>query len=292
MIDMNNSFHIEILTQDLEYCIKAFENNKFDLMNIAANRLMENCMFLENEDIFLVSVILKDISNDYKNIFKYKEEIFNSAKVIGKETIKSIKANFHNDINIENLWQDFQKYTDKINEFHKDELESEVYMKNTKFTSIIFKKILKFLEENKESFKKINNTLINGVLGVMVRIMKNHSCTLKETMVYLYFKLLAILHPYIIEKNYPEKEINVDDYKEYLEGHVDFIVSFYLNDSLEFKKYNSELWQIGKQYRELYFLFNLPRIFAKPQFLEQVPTIVRVPAAPSKQLVENEEKED
>lgn len=288
---MNNSFHNEILTQDLEYCIKAFENNKFDLMNIAANRLMENCVFLENEQAFLVSAMLKDISNDYQSIFKYKKEIFHSAKVIGKETIKSVRNNFHNGINIESLWQDFQKYTEEINEFHKDELESEVYMKNTKFTSIIFKKILKFLAENKENLKKINNTVIFGVIGVMVRIMKNHSCSLKESMVYLYFKLLAILYPYIIEKSYPEEEINVDDYKEYLEGHVDYIVSFYSNDSLDFKKYNSELWNIGKQFRELYFLFNPPRVVVKPRFLEQVPALVRVPATPSKQIVENEEKE-
>jgi len=291
MIDMNNSFDIEILAQDLEYCIKAFENDKFDLMNIAANRLMENSIFLERKEVFLTATILKDIANDYIGIFQNKRDIFNSAKVIGKKTINSIRTNFNKGINIETIWQDFQEYTENINEFHKDELESEVYMKNTKFTSIIFKKILKFLEENKESFKKINNTLINGVLGVMVRIMKNHSCTLKETMVYLYFKLLAILHPYIIEKSYPEKEINVDDYKEYLEGHVDFIVTFYLNDSLDFKKYNSELWEIGKQFRELYFLFNPPRIVAKTRFLEQVPALVRVPAV-SRKIVEKDDKEE
>lgn len=285
MIDMNNSFDIEILTQDLEYCIKAFENDKFDLMNIAANRLMENSIFLENEQVFLVSAILKDMANDYTGIFQNKRDIFNSAKVLGKETINSIRTNFYNGINVESLWQDFQEFTEKINEFHKDELESEVYMKNTVFTSIIFKKTLKFFDENKESLKKINNTLINGVLGVMIRTMKNHSCTLKETMVYLYFKLLAILYTYVIQKTYPEEEINDYDYREYLEVHIEFIVENYLNENLDFKKYNSELWKIGKQYRELYFLFNPPRI-------EQVPALVRVPITPSKKLVKNEEKEE
>ncbi|GAH08859.1 unnamed protein product, partial [marine sediment metagenome] len=127
--------------------------------------------------------------------------------VLGKKTISSIRTNFYNGINIENLWKDFQEFTVKINEFHKDDLESDVYTKNIEFTSIIFKKILKFLEENKGSLKKINCTLINEILGVMVRIMKNHSCTLKENMVYLYFKSLAILYTYVIEKNYPEEKI-------------------------------------------------------------------------------------
>ncbi|MFW9880985.1 MAG: hypothetical protein ACFFG0_48605, partial [Candidatus Thorarchaeota archaeon] len=95
MIDMNDSLHSEILAQDLEYCIKAFEKNNFDLMNIAANRLMENSIFLENKETFLAAAILKDIANDYIGIFQNRKDIFNSAKVIGKETISSIKSNFY-----------------------------------------------------------------------------------------------------------------------------------------------------------------------------------------------------
>ncbi len=292
MIDMNKSFDNEILAQDLEYCIKAFENDKFGLMNIAANRLMENSIFLENEQVLLISAILRDIANDYMGIYQNKSDIFNSAKVLGKETIESIRTNFYNGINLENLWQDFQEFTEKINEFHKDELESEVYKKNTDFTSLIFEKILKFLEENKESLKKLNNTLINGVLGLMVRIMKNHSCTLKESMVYLYFKLLAILYTYVIEKTFPEKKIEDKDYEEYVEVHIDFIVKYYLKDELDFEAYNSELWKIGKQFRELYLLFNPPKLVAQTQILEGVPSLVRVPLTPSKKLVKKENSEN
>ncbi|KKK94639.1 hypothetical protein LCGC14_2680820 [marine sediment metagenome] len=289
---MNDSINIEIFNQDLEYCIKTYENNKFDLMNIAANRLMENSIFLENKEIFLIAAILKDIANDYMGIFQNKTNILNSAKVLGKKIITSIKTNFYSGINIESLWQDFQEFTVKINEFQKDELEFEVYIENTEFTKIIFRKILEFLEKNKQSLKKIHCTLINGVLGVMVRIMKNHSCTLKETMVYLYFKLLSILNIYVIEKNYPEEIINEDDYKEYLEVHIDFIVKNYLDDSLDFKEYNLELWKIGKEYRELYFLFNPPKIVARTTVSEQIPAIVRVPITPSKILAKKEEKNE
>lgn len=292
MIDMKDPLNFEILTQDFEYCIKAFENDKFDLMNIAANRLMENSIFLENKEVFLIAAILKDIANDYIGIFQNRKEVFNSAKVLGKKTIESIRTNLYDGIKIENLWQDFQEFTVKINEFHKDELETEVYRENTEYTSLIFKKILKFLEENKGDLKKINCTIINGVLGVMIRIMKNHSCTLKENMVYLFLKLLAILFYYVIEKNYPKEAINEDDYKEYLEVHIDFINTYYLNDSLDFKKYNSELWEMGKQYRELYFLFNPPRFITKTPVLEQVPTLVRVPIAPSKKMAKNEKEEE
>ena len=263
----------------------------FLCLTIIKNLRRKEFIFLENKEVFLIAAFLKDIANDYIGIFQNRREVFNSAKVLGKKTIVSIRTNFYNNINIEKLWQDFQEFTVKINEFHKDELEAEVYQENTEYTSLIFKKILEFLEENKDNLKKINCTIINGILGVMIRVMKNHSCTLKETMVYLFFKLLGILYNYVIEKSYPEETINEDDFKEYLEVHIDFIKTHYINENLNFKEYNSELWEIGKQYRELYFLFNPPRIIAKTSVLEQVPALVRVPLVPSKKITKNEKEE-
>ncbi|GAJ03156.1 unnamed protein product, partial [marine sediment metagenome] len=238
-----------------------FEKDNFNLMNIAANRLMENSIFLENEEIFLISAILKDMANDYESIIAKNISILNSSKVIGKKMIAMIKANFNNEIDITKLWEEFQTFTENINEFQKDELESEVYSRNTEFTSITFKKMLKLLEENKEILKKKHNSLFNGILGVMIRIMKNHSCTLKETMVYLYFKLFSLLYNYVLEKNYNqnEKEISEEDYKEFLDPHVNFIIKHYLNNNIDFKKFNSELWLIGKKYRQLYLLYNRPK---------------------------------
>ncbi|MFX1396853.1 MAG: hypothetical protein ACFFAS_07380 [Promethearchaeota archaeon] len=285
---MNDLLDITILSQDFEYCIKAFDNNKFNIMNIASNRLMENCVFLENKEVFLIAAMLKDISHDYQGIFQNKRTILNTSKVLGKKTIESIKKNFDNGINIEKLWEDFQEYTVKINEFHKDKFESESYIENTKFTRIVFKRILQFLDENKSSLKKINCTLLNGVIGVMVRIIKNHSCTLKENMVYLFFKMLIIFYPFVIEKSYPEEEINDNDYKVYLEEHISFIVRCYLDDCLDFKEYNKEIWNIGKQFRELYFLFNPPRVVAKDIVSEQVPALIRVPTIYTKQKSEIE----
>ncbi len=287
---MNEQKNMEILTQDLEYCIKAFESDKFNLMNIASNRLMENSIFLEDEEVFLVSAILKDIAHDYMGIFQGRRNVLNSSKVLGKKAIEAIKSNFYSGIDIKTMWQEFQEYAVKINEFHKDELEKEIYSENTEFTSLIFKKILEFLDGNKLILKKINNTLVNGILGVMVRTMKNHSFTLEENMVYLFIKLFAILYSYVVEKCYPEEEINDTDYKEFLENHINYIVESYLNQKIDMIEYNSKLWKIGKQYRELYFLFNPPRVVAKTPLLEQVPALVRIPIIPNKNIVKDEKE--
>lgn len=282
MIEQKN---MEILTQDLEYCIKAFESDNFNLMNIASNRLMENSIFLEDEEVFLVSAILKDIAHDYMGIFQGRRNVLNSAKVLGKKAIKAIMNNFYSGIDIKTMWQEFQEYAVKINEFHKDELEKEIYSENIEFTTLIFKKILEFLDSNKLILKKINNTLVNGILGVMVRTMKNHSFTLEENMVSLFIKLFAILYGYVVEKSYPEEVINDEDYRNYLESHIDYIVESYLNQKIDMKEYNTELWIIGKQYRELYFLFNPPRIVAKNTISEQVPALVRIPIKPNKNII-------
>ncbi len=288
MVDMN-LIDNEILTQDLDYCIKAFEINNFQLMNIASNRLMENCIFLENEKVFLISAILKDIANDYMGIYQNKRKVFNSAKVIGNKTIDSIRSYFKKGIDVNGIWQAFQEFTESINEFHKDSLESGIYKENIEFTKIVFRKTLHFLDENKDDLKKISNTLINGVLGVMVRIIKNHSCSLKENMVYLFFKLLGILFPYVIEKNYPDEVINENDYNKYLKEHIDYIIKAYQKKEINVDEYNSKIWKIGKQYRELYFIYNPPQLVAKTRNIEQVPALVRVPIT-SKQLEEEEKK--
>ncbi len=197
--------------------------------------------------------------------------------------IAMIKANFNSEIDITKLWEEFQTFTENINEFHKDELESEVYSRNIEFTSITFKKILKLLEENKEILKKKHNTLFNGILGVMIRIMKNHSCTLKETMVYLYFKTFSLLYNYVLEKNYNqnEREIKEEDYKEYIEKHVNFIIKHYFNNNIDFKKFNSELWLIGKKYRQLYLLYNRPKT-----------TITGIPIISSQKIIKTEKKNE
>jgi len=283
MIDMNNSSNIEILLQDFKYCTKAFEGDNFDLMNIAANRLMENSIFLKNERTFLISAILKDMANDYLSIIAKNKSVLNSSKVIGKKMIAMIKANFNNENDIKKLWEAFQMFTENINEFHKDKLESEVYSRNTEFTSIVFKEMLNLLEENKEILKKKHNTLFNGILGVMIRILKNHSCALKETMVYLYFKLFSLLYNFVLEKNYNQNEMEIkeEDYKEYIETHVNFIIKHYLNNNIDFKKFNSELWLIGKKYRQLYLLYNQPKA-----------TITRLPIISSQKIIKTEKKNE
>lgn len=286
---MNGQKNIGILTQDLEYCIKAFESDNFNLMNIASNRLMENSIFLENEDVFLASAILKDIANDYMGISQSRRNILNSAKVLGKRVVNAIKKNYENGLDINTLWQDFYDYGVKIDEYHKDEFEIEVYKKNKEFATLTFQKLLKFIDEYKPTLKKINSTLLNGILGVMVRVMKNHSFTPEEHKVYLFFKILTILYSYVREKSYPEEEINDADYKVYLEDHIKYIIDSYSNQKIDLVEYKAILWKIGKQYRELYFLYNPPRMVAKTPGPEQVPALVRIPLRPNKNIVKDEE---
>ena len=62
-------------------------------------------------------------------------------------------------------------------------------------------------------------------------------------MVYLFFKLLTLQYTYVIEKSFPDVQIIEEDYKNYLETHVDFIVKSYLNDDLDFKRYSSKSYR-------------------------------------------------
>ena len=100
-------------------------------------------------------------------------------------------------------------------------------------------------------------------------------------MVYLYFKLFSLLYNYVLEKNYNqnETEISEEDYKEYVDPHVNFIIKHYLNNNIDFKKFNSELWLVGKKYRQLYLLYNRPKT-----------TITGIPIIPSQKIIKTKKK--
>ena len=139
-----------ILLQDIDYCIQAFSINDFTKMNTAANRIMENCLFFDNYKLFFPAVILKDIGNDYLGISQdpLKSKLLSSSKIIGEDLIKIIRENFNENINEKLIWEKFHDFTIGISEFHKDQLEDEVYQENLEFADLVFRYLINHLKNN------------------------------------------------------------------------------------------------------------------------------------------------
>ena len=140
MSEKNLELAKKILQQDINASSHFFEKNNFISMNIVANRYLENCIIFDDYRLCLPGVFIKDMANDYQGIIARNKSVLNSSKVIGKKMIEIIKANFNNETDSKKLWEEFQTFTEKINEFHKNELESEVYTKNIELQASFLKK--------------------------------------------------------------------------------------------------------------------------------------------------------
>lgn len=139
MSNNNLNLAIKILQQDINACVDSFEKDNFRLINIIANRYLENCLIFNEYRLCLPGIFIKDMVNDYFGIISNpeKRKTINSAKVVGERLLSKIQETFR-DLNEENLWNEFYKYNLNINEFLRDEIEVH-YLKNLPFSSQAFK---------------------------------------------------------------------------------------------------------------------------------------------------------
>ncbi|KKM13812.1 hypothetical protein LCGC14_1712450, partial [marine sediment metagenome] len=193
MSDKNRDLAIKILQQDINACVELFEKNNFQVINIIANRYLENCLIFNEYQLCLPGVFIKEMVNDYAIIINSpdKSKRIQSAKVFGERLISKIR-DFFKDLNEDNLWNEFYKYNLSIIEFLRDEIDL-IYLRNPLFSSQAFNFLLNYVENHEDYLYMIKNKFLEGILSFMVRVIRNHNFNLKELMLYVYIKFLGFL---------------------------------------------------------------------------------------------------
>ena len=252
MSNKNLNLATIILQQDINICVDLFEKDNFRLINIIANRYLENCLIFNEYRLCLPGIFIKEIVNDYFGIISNpeKRKTLNSAKVIGESLLLNIQKTFK-DLNEENLWNEFKKYNLNINEFLRD----EHYLKNPQFTSQSFKFLLNYVENHKNYLYMVNNKFLEGILDIMVRVIRNHYFNLKELMIYVYIKFLGFLYQYIYYENFSSKQLNKEKLKKDLSIYLEYIISLKEKEEIDITDFNKNLWNIVKKWREMYIFY-------------------------------------
>lgn len=252
MSNKNLNLATIILQQDINVCVDLFEKNNFRLINIIANRYLENCLVFNEYQLCLPGIFIKEIVNDYFGIISNpeKRKTLNSAKVIGESLLLNIQKTFK-DLNEENLWNEFKKYNLNINEFLRD----GHYLKNPQFTSQSFKFLLNYIENHKNYLYMNNNKFLEGILDIMVRVIRNHYFNLKELMIYVYIKFLGFLYQYFYYENFSSKQLNKEKLKEDLSIYLKYINSLKEKEEIDITDFNKNLWNIVKKWREMYIFY-------------------------------------
>ncbi len=255
MSDKNLELAIKILNQDINVCADLFDKNNFRLINIIANRYIENCLIFNEYQLCLPGVFIKDMVNDYIGIINNpdKSKKINSAKVVAEGLLSKIQE-FFKDLNEESLWNEFHKYNLSINEFLRGDIDAH-YLKNPQFSSQSFEFLLNYIESHSNYLYMINNKFLEGILDIMVRVIRNHYFNLKELMIYIYIKSLGYLYQYFYYENFSSKQLNKEKLKEDLSVYLEYINSFKEKKEIDFTDFNKNLWNIVKKWREMYIFY-------------------------------------
>ncbi len=267
MSDKNIDLAIKILQQDINACVNLFDKNNFLLINIVANRYLENCLIFDDYRLCLPGVFIKDMANDYNGIINNpnKSRKINSAKVIGERLILKIREYFK-DLNEEKLWKDFHDYNLSINKFLRDEIDTH-YLKNLPFSSLSFEFLLNYIESNIEYLYKVNNKFLKVILSIMIRVIRNHSFTINELMKYIYIKFLDFLYQYIYYENFKNEQLNKENLKKDLLIYLEYIISLKEKKEIDINTFNKNLWAIVKKWREMYIFYKSPQIVKEEVFI-------------------------
>lgn len=255
MSDKNTNLAITILQQDINVCVDLFEKDNFRRINIIANRYLENCLIFNEYQLCLPGVFIKDMVNDYVSIINNPDKLkkINSAKVVGEKLLSKIQ-DFFKDLNEVNLWNDFYKYNLSINEFLRDEIDVH-YLKNPLFSFQSFKFLLHYVEKNINYLYVINNKFLEGILDIMIRVIRNHYFNLNELMIYIYIKFLGFLYQYIYYENFSSKQLNKEKLKKDLSIYLEYIISLKEKEEIDINDFNKNLWEVVKKWREMYIFY-------------------------------------
>ncbi len=255
MSDKNIELAIKILQQDINVCEDLFDKNYFSLINIVANRYLENCLIFDEYKLCLPGVFIKDIVNDYFGIINNPDKLknLNSAKVFGGEFLSKIRVFFKNK-DEKSLWNDFYKYNLNMTTILRDEVDVH-YLKNLSHSSRSFKFLLNYIKNHEEYLYIINNKFLEGILDIMVRVIRNHSFNLPELMIYIYVKYLGFLYQYFYYENFRNNQLNMDLLKKDLSIYLKYIISLKEREETDIKDFNKNLWNVVKKWREMYIFY-------------------------------------
>lgn len=246
----------KVIAEDLKVAIGAFKEDSFDNVNVLANRVMSNAVFGDNRKIFLPGFFLKDVAFTF-GLLKARKTAgaFSTAKSHGFSYVETLGKSLAS-LDEDQLWKDFQAYSDKIRKFEMTDWEEKGYSDNTQFTNESFKWLLSYLQSHKEVLSDPRNFLIKGIINEMTRVYRAHSATLHDIV------LLCLM--IALDRNYdyackvwdrPDARI-IDEkqMKELIIPTVDKIVGF-SNHEFKIEEADLLLWNLVKTWREFFIQF-------------------------------------
>jgi len=237
-----------VLFQDIDAILRAFEKEDYNLMNIYSNRFISNAVFHKKVSL-LPGFIYKDISMDFRRLKDLRTDTLSTAKVDCKPILEKIR-DYYLDSKKESidLWGVYLEYYLKIRDYMLNDIDKKVYKIDYNYTQHSYKWLLNFLDENKNFLLNKKNRLLQGVLNEMDRIMRCHSGRLNNIVIISLIKALNFLNIYI---QYEDS----DKEKEKFLSLVNNVINILSKDKIDFEECLKNLENILIEWRKYFIRF-------------------------------------
>jgi len=240
---------IDVLSQDIEAILAAFNEENYGLMNILSNRFMANATFLKNGVNFLPGFIYKDISQNFRRIKNLRTDTFATAKADCRPILEKIK-DYYLDSEREptDLWFVYLEYYITVREHLLSDIERKAYGTNLDYTRFTFTWLLEFLNESKDLLLHDKNRLLNGILNEMDRTLRCHSGRLEEIVSFSLLRALTHIYTYQIFEG------SIDERKKIFPL-LDDVISVLSEDKINLNKCLEILSNILSEWRKYYMRY-------------------------------------
>lgn len=255
----------KVVNEDVEAILSAFESDDFHLMNIFSNRLISDAVFSNNEASFIPGFFFKNVALTFQRLKYQKSDTISTAKSISRPILGDMKDLLKKGETEWGIyWAKYLEYHLRVKRFELNDIEVSIYSDNLEYTDLVFKWMIKFLEENMDLLKNDNNQLFSGILNEMDRVMRCHSGKIDHIVYSTLLRVLDNLYIYMLYVGDPEtNKINeyLDRYiNEFKTESIDYNSTHkLLKDCLiEWRKYYIRYMDIAIQRRQIQRGFKLP----------------------------------
>ncbi len=213
---------IKSLEQDLAAARISFNDDNFRLMNIFANRVMSDAVFMTGSarrQGLLAGFFIRDVAFEMNRVSALgKAGPISTAKAAVKSYLDGIADSAtKGHLTVDQFWKSYNEYANRVRKFGLEKAEERAYSENEEFTAIAARYLLDFLKSQERLLLDSRNLLLEGILNEIIRIYRVHGTSLREAVILSLLTYLQRVYNYIrysrtsadgnVDQNVVESEI-------------------------------------------------------------------------------------
>lgn len=247
---------INVVKQDINAAMKAFDKKDFAFVIMMGNRITSNLHIGNRRDFMVYGFMIREMGIEFEFIKARDENRIVKCKNHGTKLLKTFHSLINKkDAEAKDVWEAYFEFKSNIRTYHLSDLERSVYKDNLNFTRETTLMLVNHLDQNRELLLRERNQLIEGISNELDRVAKTHGLERIDLVFYLLLHALNGYYRYLL---YSEtKDGNIEDKKRFQEGiypYVDKITKIFSEKNLGdidqiYNKSNEILGDLGIKWR-------------------------------------------